>query len=289
MYINNTTVISLCSIEHAEVWRLTSRLLPRYVVADKYVVYVPNDQVSKFIEITDSRIEVLSEDLLGNSYINSLKEKVKLSGNLQRYGWYLQQFYKIEALLLSNSNNVIIWDSDCVPVREIKLFTDNQRPVYMQASTEFNPIYFKTIEKILGMQRVHDFSFIIPGFPIPSKWAQEFVQYIADHYELNWYDSIIKNTPFQEMSGFSEYETLGTWVANKYPNSWSKIEVKWERLGQSRFGYARDFNEESIVAIGETYGLHVISFENWDHRGIKKYLNWIKVCLQIKNSNKPRH
>jgi hypothetical protein len=257
-------------------------------VADKYVVYVPNDQVSKFIEITDTRIEVLSEDLLGNSYIDNLKEKVKLSGNLQRYGWYLQQFYKIEALLLSNSNNVIIWDSDCVPVREIKLFTDNQRPVYMQASKEFNPIYFKTIEKILGMQRVHDFSFIIPGFPMPSKWAQEFVQYIADYYELNWYDSIIKNTPFQEMSGFSEYETLGTWVANKYPNSWSKIEVNWERLGQSRFGYARDFNEESIVAIGEKYGLHVISFENWDHRGIKKYLNWVKACLHIKNSNKSR-
>ena len=282
-------MISLCSIEHAEVWSLTSRLLPRFLVADKYVVYVPNEQVPKFIEITDSRIEVLSEDLLGNSYVNNLKEKVKLSGNLKRYGWYLQQFYKIEALLLSDSTNVIIWDSDCVPVREIKLFTEDLRPVYMQASKEFNPIYFKTIEKMLGMQRVHDFSFIIPGFPIPSKWAQEFAMYISDQYELNWYDSIIKHTSFEEMSGFSEYETLGTWVANKYPNLWSKIEVKWERLGQSRFGYARDFNEESIVAIGESYGLHVISFENWDYRGIKKYLNWIQARLPIKTNHMSRH
>jgi hypothetical protein len=267
---------------------LTSRLLPRFVEADEYVVYVPHDQVNKFREITDIRINVLSENLLGNSYIKNLKEKVESSGNAKRYGWYLQQFFKIEALLKSDSKNVIIWDSDCVPVREVKLFIDGQYPIFMQASREFNPIYFETISKMLGMQRLHDFSFIIPGFPIPTKWAHEFAQYFTDQNKLNWYDSIIKNTPFEQMSGFSEYETLGTWVANKYPTFWSPIDIKWERLGQSRFGYARDFTEESIVEIGEKYGLHVISFENWDHRGFKRFLNQVRAVFLIKTNYKSR-
>lgn len=268
---NFTTVISLCSLDHADVWKLTSKLLPRFVEADKYIVYVPDNQVSAFREITDYRVDVLSEEQLGEGYIDKLNQKISLSGNTKRYHWYLQQFYKIEALLKADSQYIVIWDADCVPVEKLSLFDDNGDPIYMKASQEYNHDYFETIEKMLDMQRVQDFSFIIPGFPIPKKWVNEFAQYFQDKQGINWYDSIIQNTPFNRMSGFSEYETLGTWVANKYPDSWSNKKINWERLGQSRFGYARKYNEEAIVKLGKINDLQVISFENWDFRGFKRY------------------
>ena len=240
---NTTTVISLCSLDHADVWKLTSKLLPRFIAADRYVVYVPDNQVAKFHEITDVKIEVLSEDLLGIAYGEKLRQKISSSGNLKRYRWYLQQFFKIEALLTAKSQNIVIWDADCVPVKKLSLFSKDNKPIYMQASQEYNTFYFETIERMLGMKKIQDFSFIIPGFPITNKWINEFAQYFQDTYSINWYDSILENTPFEKMSGFSEYETLGTWIANKYPNSWFKKEVNWERLGQSRFGYAKNFSE----------------------------------------------
>ena len=273
---NLTTVISLCTLDHSDVWKLTSKLLPRFIEANNFIVYVPDNQVSEFMAITDNRIEVLSEDLLGAEYTEKLQQQINLRGNSKRYQWYLQQFYKIEALLRADSQSVVIWDADCVPVQKIKLFDENREPIYMQASQEFNYDYFETIEKMLNIQRVQDFSFIIPGFPISKEWVIEFAQYFQDKHGINWYDSIIENTPFERMSGFSEYETLGTWIANKYPNSWSKVDVKWERLGQSRFGYARKFNEKTVVDIGERHGLQVISFENWDYRGIRKFLESVR-------------
>jgi len=269
---NFTTVISLCTLDHADVWKLTSKLLPRFLEADRFIVYVPDNQVSEFRTITDNRIEVLSEKLLGEQYAENLEQQICLTGNSKRYQWYLQQFYKIEAILKADSQSVVIWDADCVPVQHLKLFGDNGDPIYMQASQEFNYVYFETIEKMLDIQRVQDFSFIIPGFPISKEWVTDFAQYFRDKHGINWYDSIIENTPFERMSGFSEFETLGTWIANKYPNSWSKVDVRWERLGQSRFGYARKFNEKTIIEIGERNGLQVISFENWDYRGIRKFL-----------------
>jgi hypothetical protein len=269
---NFTTVISLCTLDHADVWKLTSKLLPRFLEADRFIVYVPDNQVSEFRTITDNRIEVLSEKLLGEQYAENLEQQICLTGNSKRYQWYLQQFYKIEAILKADSQSVVIWDADCVPVQHLKLFGDNGDPIYMQASQEFNYVYFETIEKMLDIQRVQDFSFIIPGFPISKEWVTDFAQYFRDKHGINWYDSIIENTPFERMSGFSEFETLGTWIADKYPNSWSKVDVRWERLGQSRFGYARKFNEKTIIEIGERNGLQVISFENWDYRGIRKFL-----------------
>ena len=104
---NSTSVISLCHRDHADVWRLTSQLLPRFIKADNFIVYVPDDQVKEFLEITDSRIQVVSQNSLKGDFEKELKLAVELSGNSKRYSWYLQQFLKIEALLQSASKNIL--------------------------------------------------------------------------------------------------------------------------------------------------------------------------------------
>ena len=270
-------VISICSLKHEHVWRLTSQLLPIYIQASEFIVYVPKEELDRFLEITDPVIKVLPQDLLGLGYAVNLKSKIESAGNSKRLGWYLQQFYKIEALTRSNSDITVIWDADCVPVKNIEFIDLNQNLVYMNASEETNPLYFMVIEQLLGMNRVQNQSFVVPGFPILKNWVCEFIKHIELYNKgSRWYDAIISCTNFSHKSGFSETETLGTWIANSYPNSWATKKVAWERQGQNRFGYAKNITVDRLVALGEKENLDIISFENWDLRGLRLNLKRLK-------------
>ena len=259
-------VITICSLNHSNVWKLTSNLLPKFVEADNYYVYVPESEILEFSKITNPKIQILSQDLLGKEYFNSLKDKVSFFDNQNRFGWYLQQFYKIEALINSNHSNLVIWDADCVPVKKINLFDGLGAPIFMLASQEYHSVYFETITKLFTLPRIQKFSFVIPGFPILKSWVNEFISELEISLKTTWHQAIIDNTPLGEPSGFSETETLGTWIANRHPEEWSTLQLNWERHGQSRFGYAGDFDVKTVVKLGKRHNLDVISFENWDSR-----------------------
>lgn len=269
--------ISICSLNHKDVWRLTSSLLPEFVRADKYLVYVPENEVDEFRKFTNPAITVCSQSELGKAYSEELHLRITRANNQIRFGWYLQQFFKIEALISSTADYVVIWDSDCVPVSPIPVIDELGRPVFMASAGEYNQPYFDSIKRLLGLDRVQDFSFVIPGFPVPKIWLQEFQQLIlARHGGKSWSEAIMDTTDFALFSGFSETETLGTFVANTYPDEWSIFMGNWERRGQKRFGYARKFTPERIKQIGQDAKLDIISFENWDTRGFRLLLKRIR-------------
>ena len=269
---SSTCVISVCSLSHEHVWRLTSQLLPRFVEADDFVVFVPSHEIERFKEITNPQIRVMSEDQLGKDYSEKLLAAVNSSSVTNRYGWYLQQYLKIEALIQIQADALVIWDADCVPLRPINLFDQKRRPIYMKAE-EHHLDYFFMIERLLGLVKIHGPSFVIPGFPVNKIWVQEMIAEIESrHYPNTWFEALIACTDFDLPSGFSEFETLGTWVSNSYPDQWTTAPIAWERLGQSRFGYAKDFEVEELLRIGTAENLDVVSFENWDVRGWRRLL-----------------
>lgn len=262
-------VVTICSKNHADVWKLTSSLLPIFVKANSYTVYVPQTEISFFKSITNSCIEVRSQQALGIEFNQTLKERIASSTNTKRLGWYLQQFYKIEALRRSNSEIVAIWDADCVPVKEIEMIDELDNVVYVESSREYHADYFHNIERLLGMKRIQELSFVIPGFPMRNIWLKEFILFIEQRHRTYWYEAVMNTTNFDLQSGFSETETLGTWVANSYPGKWKSRSGSWERFGQSRFGYAKNFKPEDVISLGNKFDLEIISFENWDVRGPK--------------------
>jgi Family of unknown function (DUF6492) len=257
-------VVSLCHMGHADVWKLTSNLLPEFLDANDYYVYVPEDEINEFKKITNSKINIVPETVLGKEYYGLLRDRVEFSNNSKRFTWYLQQFYKIEALVKAEANQLVIWDSDCVPLKRIHTFNDEQVPIYLEASKEHHATYFESISKLLHLEKYVTFSFITPAFPIPKIWVSQFIKELEEIHSRPWHEAIIENSDFSVQSGFSEFETLGTWCSNRYPNSWVSYPASWERYGQSRFGYAKDFNLDSVLDLGAQFDLDVISFENWD-------------------------
>lgn len=265
-------VITICHLEHKDVWSLTSNLLPRMVPADSYHVSVPSPEISEFEHVTGREIQIHSEESISSQYETAVAQAVERSGNIQRYGWYLQQFHKIKALHEVEADELVIWDADCVPLKHIPLFTSDGVPIYMKASENHRP-YFDAIERLLGLKWVQQQSFIIPGFPILKNWVEDFLSAIRQrHHPLDWFEAIIDCIDFNQKSGFSEFETLGTWIANTYEQNWLTSELTWERRGQSRFGYAHSFTPDDIVSLGLNEGLDIVSFENWDLPTRQKYV-----------------
>lgn len=265
-------VISICNSSHADVWKLTSNLLPKFVRADAYFVYVPEAEIFFFERITDPKIVIKSQESLGEMYRDSLYQKLKEAGNSGRFGWYLQQFYKLEIIFQEDSgfDVTVIWDSDCVPTRNIPILDKSNKLIFMSAAREVHGEYFMLIHRLLNYNKLVDFSFVIPGFPIMRDMG------IALRKELEfrmqpkkWFEALLENIHFGERSGLSETEMLGTWIVHEYPHSWKSVEGHWERRGQKRFGYARKLHPKKIEKLGQKYDLDIISFENWDTRGIK--------------------
>ena len=269
-------VISVCNRQHIEVWKLTSALLPTFVEANEYVVYVPKNEVLEFKRVTNERIQVLSEtDDLNIPYVEELRKKISDSGNSNRFGWYFQQYIMIHALIQSETDASILWDADAVPVKKINFFDSNGIPNYLSAA-EFNGEYFAMIDRLLGLKRLQSQSFVTPGFPIPREWVTDLISAIEQqNHGSKWFEAVSNSTDFSHQSGFSEFELLGTWITNSYPDSWKSMDLNWERLGQSRFNYARKLTPADLVALGKKHNLDIISFENWDLRGIRGRLNYL--------------
>lgn len=272
----------MCSLSHKEVWKLTSKLLTSFVSADKYIVYVPETELQEFLTITPKNIEVRTQESLSNLYFREVEDAVIASNNQKRFGWYLQQFNKIQALIESESELTTIWDADCVPVKLIELITPDEIPIFMNASNELHQPYFEAIQRLLGMERVQNQSFVVPGFPMKKNWIKEFVEYVEDrNNRMSWFESIIASTDFSLISGFSETETLGTWIANRYPNDWQSRPKSWERFGQSQFGHAGKMSPKKLVRIANRYSLDIVSFENWDTLNTRKYLYRFRRRLKL--------
>jgi len=265
--ISSTSVITMCSANHESVWTLTAPRLIQHVQATDstdYCVYVPSDKVSDFYQATPKEILVKAESDLGRDFEKSLKNKVLSSGNEERYKWYLQQFYKLEALRRSTSDISIIWDADCVPLRSISLVSPEGSLRFMDCSKEHHRRYFENTKRLIGVGKQVKFSFVAPGFPIRRQWIDEFFSFVEDRHQKSWHSAIMDSIDFRLRSGFSEFETLGTWIASNYVDEWSLIDVNWERFGQRRFGKAIGMNQEQLEQIRQRTNIDIISFENWD-------------------------
>lgn len=269
-------VVSMCKSDHALVWERTSVLQRRFMQADEFIVYVPEGDIPQFRSISAPGTRVRAQESLGSRYREKLSKAVASQGQANRVGWYLQQYYKLEALEREQADSVVIWDADCVPVAPQTLFDDRGQPVYMRAS-EFHPEYFRMIERLTGQTRQQDFSFVIPGFPLRKEWLEDFFAEIERRQgKDHWSEALIQASDFSQVGAFSETETLGTWITNKYPNSWSTIDIAWERYGRSRFGPAKKFAPDDLIRLGQKHHLGIISFENWDRRTIHWWARRVK-------------
>lgn len=183
----------------------------------------------------DKRLFFINE----NQFVDIIELKniiIKKTGNEQagkRTGWYVQQFVKLGYSRMCEDEYYLLWDSDTVPVKKINFFDDNKIP-YFDCKTEYHKPYFDTISKLFpNHEKMIKTSFISEHMLVNAELMRRMLCIIENNNVLegrNYYEKIINAVNPIELpkSGFSEFETFGTYVCTEYPLFY-KIR-KWQSL-----------------------------------------------------------
>lgn len=266
--------VSVAKKYSLDVYRFAARALGELFPESTIRVIVPDHQVRDFEKSLPRTVIVESELDYDSGFFAPLNDAC-LQVNPSRKGWYLQQFIKIEALrrLSQHNDALVIWDADAVPLKKIDFFDTEGRPrlfISSEGVTDnrgnyFDVIhqpYFQVIEKLLGISRSWDFSFIAQTMPISAQIVQSFFSEIENRAGYVWWKAIIEAVDFSENSGFSEYETLGAYMYGNHPEYLSFQSDAWTLNGWGSHGTPRKAWRASrnLRASGE---LALVGFEVW--------------------------
>jgi hypothetical protein len=275
-------VISVCSSKDLAVWRVVAKRLPRLINAADFVVVVPENDLNNFEAVTPAAIRVVNEKIYTDRINQILKPKFD-ENNSARYGWYLQQFIKLIAISEAKADETyLIWDADTVPLKPLIFNTPNRLKYYK--ATEHHSPYFDTISRLLGLEKIVSHSFIAQCFPAKGAWIKEFISFIELRNGLPWLEAIVEATDFREVSGFSEYETLGTFFSHAYPEEICYTENRWLRSGSSLIGGIDNLDQAFSIFFLSPFDY--AAFEVWDDptrlKQLRKILKKFLLRFRVK-------
>jgi hypothetical protein len=205
----------------------------------------------------DSLVDGLSKD-----YVHSLL--VARGANPQRSGWYFQQLLKLcYSLDLAADDYYLVWDADTIPLRPMEFFSENGK-IFFEKSREYNPYYFQTLKKLIGKGKIYGHSFISEHMMMERATVQNLLTSICSPAPPSAREvarRIIEAIDDEalSLSGFSEFETYGTFAASTYPDCYELRSLRSLRQGAMLFG--RQPSVENLFALSCRYWW--ASFEAW--------------------------
>lgn len=186
-------------------------------------------------------------------------------GDESRAGWYFKQIAIFAyAFRRDAPAHYLTWDSDTVPVRPIRFFDEEGRAL-LARKHEYHRSYFEAIERLTALKRQAKFSFIAEHMLFEGEIVRDMVT------------TMLRGRPFDggllaatilgavsdrdlAASGFSEYETYGTFAYAKHRDRISVRRIPSIRHGTAFF--KRLPTEAQLFAVSRAF--HWASFESWD-------------------------
>ena len=178
-------------------------------------------------------------------------------------GWYYQQFLKYLIAERCEDEYYLVWDGDTVPCKKFSMFSDNKIP-YLDAKHEFHKPYFDELKRLIpGMYKMVEQSFVAEHM----LFRVDLVRKLVKEIELNdkikgslFWEKIINSLSAYELNetGFSEYESYGTYVACTDLFAYRMREWHSFRYG-SMFFDINKISEDDLNWLGRDF--FAISFE----------------------------
>lgn len=245
---------TFCIKRDIEIWISSSINILKYIKADHYVLIVPDEQITDFVTVTPSKFSIMGESQINATItLNYISEKLPI--NLKNNpGWYLQQILKIESIIKSSHERVIIWDSDTIPLKNLYFFNSDGSTNYY-VGNEFNNEYFNTNLALIGIGKQIDFSFIAQVF---SAYRTDIIKMISDieiGHQMHWYDAMLMNLSGNIPQCFSEYELMGSFLYKNYGDKKIKIlnNKNWSRNGKKIFKTYKSITNENLYKLSRDF------------------------------------
>lgn len=212
-------------------------------------------------------IKFVDEDKIapGLTY-NAVKEiMIKRGLYEKRCGWYFQQFLKMAYATVCEEKWYLLWDADTIPLKKIEFFDSNGRGI-LDIKSEWHKPYFRTIKKLIGIEKKIKGSFIAEHMLINKEVMLDLLSQIESNKDikgLTFFQKISNSINVHDLkeSGFSEYETYGSFVMEKYPHLYVKRKLKTLREGKIILG--DNISYKTLKWAGLSYD--IVSFEKY-HR-----------------------
>ena len=227
------------------------------------IIVIGNSEVKKYLE-KEKYINYIDEDtILPKSKINEFLNKNRFF-RTKRDCWYEQQFIKMFFSKICKKDYYLIWDSDTIPITNIKLFQNNKP--FFDMKTEHHKPYFDTMKRLFPFEiKFSNRSYISEHIMVKTEYMKKLITDIENNSKLPgklFWEKILMAIDVNDIhhSGFSEFETYGSYVDTKYPNNYHHRVWKSIRNAKLFLGNPENLNENDILWLSKDY--HALSFEN---------------------------
>lgn len=240
---------------------------------DRMVIIAPN--TSNFLTQNITSI-IIDEDYLVPKENLIKLFNIRRINKTDRIGWYEQQFLKMSYSRICKNDYYLLWDADTIPIKKVNMFI-NGYPIFDIKSEHHQP-YFNTIKLLLPNLRFSKFSYISEHMIIKTEFMKNLLEQIEKNTIIkgtNFWDKILMSIDKKDIiqSGFSEFETYGSFVDTYYPNYYKHREWSSKREMVKFFGKIDNLCQNDFDWLSKDF--NSISFEKWD-RFENNYLNYVK-------------
>ena len=296
---NKFPMILLCTPTTVEDIEYYYNYFQTYISPSRIIV-IGNGKVKQIIENEQLPVEYMDEDnlyprLSFQSVKKAIYARTKEENALKRTGWYFQQFLKMaySYSIASDEQEYLIWDSDTVPTHVVTMYAENGKR-YFDVKTEYHEPYFKTLSQLFPeLRKNNDYSFISEHMLVDKNVMCNLIQNIERNVNIDgnyFWEKIINAVDVNTLSesGFSEFETYGTYCQFYYRDLYEIRE--WKSLREGAIFYGNKIKEENLKYLSKAYD--AVSFESHEsHIKLQKIfchkffqrLIWIKSFEAFKN------
>ena len=210
--------------EDWEIAKISIDYIRKYIHPIKIII-IGNKKLKSLVEAEN--VDFIDEDTLYDGLTLDIIRQLLYERIMDdsRAGWYFQQFLKMSYSFKCSLDYYLLWDADTIPLNNIELFDEMGTP-YFHMKSEYNKSYFDTIFNLLCLPKKIKESFISEHMIIDKNIMKTMLKEIENNNKLsgcNFYEKIINSISLNDLnkSGFSEFETYGTYVTTNFPQKYN--------------------------------------------------------------------
>ncbi|MDE7224114.1 MAG: hypothetical protein K2O34_10080 [Acetatifactor sp.] len=241
------------------------------------IYFVGNADVARLVEASKlgDKVRFLNEDAIlpfdaVHEVMKQALREVLQGQELPRgiTGWYYQQFLKMQYARICKDDYYLVWDGDTIPCRPFSMFHEERGIPYLDLKAEYHKEYFDTLSKLIpGMRKCIEKSFISEHMLIHGHTMCRLLQEIEANRDIpgnTFWEKIIHAIDVRDLqaNSFSEFETYGTYVAMRCPETYRLR--SWHSFRYGGVFYSLDtISDEDYEWLGKDF--YAISFEKGDY------------------------
>ena len=276
---DNYNVVVVCTIN--EIQNIDEYIIffEKYL-NPKHIIIVADKAVKEVIDSKNMRVSYIEENsIYPGMTLEAIRKIISdMTGNkedaVNRAGWYFQQFIKMAYAYRCEDENYLVWDADTIPIHAVSMYSQERKKVF-DVRTEYCKAYFRTLNRLFPeLKKENNYSFISEHMIIDTVIMKELIEKIESNRLLSgnsFWKKILNAIEMDDIagSGFSEFETYGTYVEKYYPSVYSVR--RWKSLREGTIFYKDGISVKTMEYLAREFD--AVSFEKHPmHLKLQKFM-----------------